>query len=93
MIFITCPVLTLNFCIAGALRGSHGHVEEAHAQRISQVIGSVGHQVEQICASQLACTFLHKGDHHKNVNETDIPKYVKGNRISDIYINKMKHNI
>ena len=61
------------------MRTSHGHVEEAHAQRVSQVVGAVGQEVETLYSSKLACTHLYSGKHHDEHSAKDFAKYIKGN--------------
>lgn len=64
--------------IVGAMRSSHGHVEEAHATRLSQLIGSVGEEVEKVFVSRLSCTYVHTGGDHADKYERDVAKFVDG---------------
>ena len=41
--FVTC---------IGAMRGGHGHFSEAHAERISQLVGSAGQTIDKLYMSK-----------------------------------------
>ena len=73
----------------GSLRSSHGHVEEAHASRISQLIGSVGEEVEKVFLSRLSCTYVYSGKDHKGKHQDDILKFVKGNKLTKVNLSKV----
>ena len=67
--FVTC---------IGTMRGGHGHFSEAHAERISQLVGSAGQTIDKLYMSKVACSYSKTGRDHKGVKTADVHKFLTG---------------
>ncbi|KAI0233016.1 hypothetical protein LSAT2_016719 [Lamellibrachia satsuma] len=63
---------------AGAMRSGHGHFSEAHAERISQLVGSAGQTIDKLYMSKVACSYSKTGRDHKGVKTADVHKFLTG---------------